>query len=239
MVKGGQEDDCDACGGRGRGAEAAGQTGRYRHTGHEPHRGSNGCAWQRPAGEQGAWATLLLAPAGGQGRCIISPNPTHPRHHQNPPDPAYPPRCRPARAQTTPRRPPQICLPTRWRSCRCRARWSSSAVRPGRQDDGVQPAAVCSRSGRAGDIGKRARRPCCSQPCPACRSSAGCSASQTQPSFSPPLQHPTHTPHHSTPYLPPPRRRPALPGLLWHEPLQQGQLVHGAKLNGHGLPLLR
>ena len=31
---------------------------------------------------------------------------------------------------------------------------------------------------------------------------------------------------------------PPLPGLLWHEPLQQGQLVHGAELHGLSLPLL-
>ena len=35
-----------------------------------------------------------------------------------------------------------------------------------------------------------------------------------------------------------PLRRPPLPGLLRHEPVQQGQLVDGAKLDGHVVPLV-
>jgi hypothetical protein len=43
----------------------------------------------------------------------------------------------------------------------------------------------------------------------------------------------------STPPSTPPTHPPTNAGLLGHEPLQQGQLVDGPELDGHGLPLVR
>lgn len=106
MSKAGLEDDCDACGERGKAGSLVSARAHCRL-----------CA-----------STALVSPPLA---CLSLCRRHAPSFHLNPSaNPSSTRSPQPLSApQTTPRRAPRACRRRRWRRCRCRERWTSFAVR--------------------------------------------------------------------------------------------------------------